>query len=62
MFPARRRWLGDHIGWQLQAQTNDVTQGLGTNWVDVDGSTITNQMSFPINTAYGSMFYRLMYP
>jgi hypothetical protein len=54
-------WPTDHLGWQLQAQTNDVTQGLGTNWVNVTGSTGTNQMSFPINSVNGSVFFRLLY-
>ena len=54
-------WPGDHIGWRLQVQTNDLTQGLGTNWVDVPDSTATNQMFFPINLISGSVFYRLAY-
>jgi len=52
-------WPADHIGWQLEAQTNSVTQGLGTNWFNVAGSTLTNRMTFPINPANGSVFYRL---
>jgi hypothetical protein len=55
-------WPGDHIGWRLQVQTNALTQGLGTNWVGVAGSTTTNQMTIPINPANGSVFYRLIYP
>jgi autotransporter-associated beta strand protein len=55
-------WPGDHIGWTLQAQTNNPGVGIGTNWVDVPGSTATNQMSFPIDPANGSVFYRLAYP
>jgi len=55
-------WPGDHTGWRLQVQTNDLTVGLGTNWVDVVGATTTNQMSFPINPASGSTFYRMVYP
>jgi hypothetical protein len=54
-------WPADHVGWRLQVQTNDLTQGLGTNWVDVANSTITNKMIMPINTANGSVFYRLLY-
>jgi len=56
------RWPSDHTGWRLQVQTNDVTQGLGTNWVDVANSTVTNQMTIPINPANGSIFYRMIYP
>ena len=55
-------WPADHIGWRLQVQANTLAQGLFTNWVDVAGSTITNQMSIPINTTNGSVFYRLSYP
>jgi fibronectin type 3 domain-containing protein len=51
-------WPQDHTGWSLQVQTNS----LGTNWVTVPASTLTNQMVFPINPAYGSIFYRLVYP
>jgi hypothetical protein len=53
-------WPSDHTGWRLQVQTNAVTQGLGTNWVDVSGATVTNQMIIPINPASGSVFYRMI--
>jgi hypothetical protein len=43
-------------------QTNGWTQGLGTNWVDVAGSTTTDQMFIAINPFIGSAFYRLAYP
>ncbi len=55
-------WPQDHTGWQLQVQTNDLTLGLGTNWVDVAGSTTTNQVIIPINVTNGSVFYRMVYP
>jgi hypothetical protein len=55
-------WPSDHIGWRLQVQTNDWNSGLGTNWVDVIGSTATNQMNVPINAVNGSVFFRLVYP
>ena len=55
-------WPGDHIGWRLQVQTNDLAQGLGTNWADVAGSTGTNQMDMPINLASSAIFFRLIYP
>ena len=35
-------WPAGHTGWRLQVQTNAVTQGLGSNWVDVPDSTTTN--------------------
>jgi hypothetical protein len=55
-------WPGDHTGWRLQVQTNDLAQGLSTNWVDMTGATTTNQMSFPVNPSAGGVFYRLVYP
>lgn len=54
-------WPKDHQGWQLQAQTNSVSVGLGSNWVNVAGTTGTNQVVIPINITNGSVFYRLMY-
>ncbi|HTV41291.1 MAG TPA: LamG-like jellyroll fold domain-containing protein [Candidatus Sulfotelmatobacter sp.] len=55
-------WPGDHTGWQLQAQTNQFSVGLSTNWLNVAGSTGTNQIVVPINLTNGSVFYRLVYP
>jgi autotransporter-associated beta strand protein len=55
-------WPADHTGWRLQAQTNFSSIGLSTNWVDVDNSTGMHQMSFTLDTAAGSVFYRLVYP
>ncbi|HEY1788957.1 MAG TPA: LamG-like jellyroll fold domain-containing protein, partial [Verrucomicrobiae bacterium] len=54
-------WPVDHTGWQLQAQTNTVSTGLSTNWVNVAGSATTNQVVVPINPANGTVFYRLTY-
>ena len=54
-------WPSDHIGWRLQSQTNSLNAGLGTNWADVAGSSVTNQMSIPMNSTEGSVFYRLKY-
>jgi hypothetical protein len=47
-------------GWQLQAQTNTLGTGLGTNWGNVSGATppYTNA----IDPANPSVFYRLTYP
>ncbi len=55
-------WPTDHTGWRLQAQTNNLSVGIGTNWVDVAGSTATNQVVIPINITNGSVFYHLVYP
>jgi hypothetical protein len=46
----------------LQAQTNNLTAGLGTNWVNVTGSDQTNQMTVPLNSTNGSVFFRLVRP
>jgi hypothetical protein len=54
-------WPADHTGWQLQAQTNSVSVGISTNWVNVSGSTTTNQVVVPINPANGTVFYRITY-
>jgi fibronectin-binding autotransporter adhesin len=55
-------WPADHIGWQLQAQTNTVAVGLSSNWSNVAGSTTVDQMTVPVNPANGTVFYRLVYP
>jgi hypothetical protein len=55
-------WPTDHIGWTLQAQTNSLSTGLGTNWVRISSSSTTNKVSVPIVPANGSVFYRLVYP
>lgn len=55
-------WPADHTGWRLQAQTNSLANGLGTNWVDVAGATLVNSTNFTINPANGAVFYRLVYP
>ncbi len=55
-------WPADHTGWQLQMQTDSLSVGINTNWVNVAGSTSTNRVVVPINPANGSVFYRLVYP
>jgi autotransporter-associated beta strand protein len=52
-------WPADHTGWTLQSQTNSVAAGLGTNWVNVLGSTGTNAITIPISFTNGAVFYRL---
>jgi len=64
-FSARQlqlNWPADHTGWRLQAQTNALGAGLGTNWVTVSGSTGTNAITIPVANANGSVFFRLVYP
>jgi hypothetical protein len=55
-------WPHDHTGWTLQAQTNSSISGIGTNWVNVPTSNLTNDIRFPISLANGSVFFRLVYP
>ncbi|MGH7952822.1 MAG: LamG-like jellyroll fold domain-containing protein, partial [Limisphaerales bacterium] len=54
-------WPPDHTGWTLQAQTNNLSVGISTNWVDVANSSTTNQVIIPTNLTNGSVFYRLIY-
>ena len=55
-------WPQDHLGWLLEIQTNGLSTGLGTNWVIVPNSQLTNQLFIPINLANSSVFLRLIYP
>jgi hypothetical protein len=45
----------------LQAQTNALNSGLGTNWTDIPAIS-TNQIAIPFGTTNGSVFFRLVYP
>lgn len=55
-------WPADRIGWRLETQTNAPGAGLTTNWQTVASSQFTNQISVPVGTAAGSVFFRLVYP
>lgn len=55
-------WPATHKGWRLEAQTNSLATGLGTNWVTVSGSVATNQIYVPISASSPSVFFRLTYP
>jgi hypothetical protein len=55
-------WPTDHTGWQLQAQTNNLAGGLGTNWVNLANSMQTNQITVPLNSTNASVFFRLARP
>jgi hypothetical protein len=55
-------WPLTHLGWRLQIQTNDLNQGISTNWMTVPNSTNVMGMNIPINPANGSVFLRLIYP
>ena len=55
-------WLADHTGLRLQSQTNNLAVGLGTNWVYVSGSALTNKVPLPLNPTNGAVFFRLVRP
>jgi hypothetical protein len=55
-------WPSNNIGWRLQTQTNPPGASITTNWLTVPGSTATNLMMFTVNSAVGSVYYRLVSP
>jgi len=55
-------WPADHTGWRLQAQTNSLTSGLGTNWVTIPGTDTNNSFTNTVDPANGAVFYRMVYP
>ena len=55
-------WPTDHTGWTLQSQTNALATGLSGTWYPVSGSTATNAMTFTVDPAKPTVFYRLVYP
>ncbi len=48
-------------GWRLQSQTNALTVGLGTNWVEAANSSVSST-NLTIDSTLPTMFYRLVYP
>ena len=55
-------WPADHTGWRLEVQTNSLTTGLYTNWVNVPGTAALHAVTNAINAANGAVFYRMVYP
>jgi len=56
-------WPANYTGARrLQAQTNTVAAGLGTNWVNVPNSSGTNQISLPVDPANQAVFFLLVHP
>jgi len=39
-----------------------LSTGLNTNWVDVAGATTVSSVTNTIDSANGSVFYRMIYP
>lgn len=54
-------WPADHTGWTLQAQTNSLASGLGTNWFSLPNSASGNTFNITIDPTQGSVFYRLFH-
>jgi len=52
-------WPADHTGWWLQAQTNSLSSGIGTNWVNMPNTSGTNSYSVTIDPTAPTVFYRL---
>ena len=52
-------WPATHLGWTLQAQTNTLGVGLGTNWADVTGTASVTSTNLPILPSNPAVFYRL---
>ena len=46
-------------GWTLQMQTNNLSTGLGTNWVDLPGSTSITSTNITIDPTAPTVFFRL---
>lgn len=55
-------WPASQTGWQLQQQSNPLNIGLSNNWVNVPGSTETNQVIIPVGSTSGATFFRLVFP
>jgi autotransporter-associated beta strand protein len=54
-------WPSDHLGWYLQTETNSLSVGLSPNWITVPSSMTVTQLTFPVNTTNGAVFFRLVY-
>jgi autotransporter-associated beta strand protein len=55
-------WPATHQGWSLQAQTNSLSAGLGTNWVTIPGTDVVTSTNLSIVPGNPSVFYRLKMP
>ncbi len=52
-------WPADHTGWYLQVQTNNLSNGLSNNWVDVPNSQLVNTTNITVNPTNPTVFYRM---
>lgn len=55
-------WPSNYTGWLLQVQTNQLTGGLGTNWITVPNSNTNCVFAMPMNLTNPAVFYRLKLP
>ncbi|MEI8290974.1 MAG: cadherin-like beta sandwich domain-containing protein, partial [Verrucomicrobiota bacterium] len=58
-------WPLGHLGYRLLVQTNQQAAGISGNtndWMVVPGSTLTNQVSLPVNQVLSFEFYKLVSP
>lgn len=55
-------WPADHLGWRLQAQTNSLNAGLGSNWFTWPNSTNVTSVPIQLNSANPTVFFRLTLP
>ena len=52
-------WPTTHLGWFLQEQTNSLSKGISTNWVDIAGSDALTSEVITNNPATPTEFFRL---
>ena len=55
-------WPSNYTGWLLQAQTNTLNTGLGTNWFTLPGSETNSSFIAPVNSFDPAVFFRLKRP
>lgn len=55
-------WPISQLGYRLEAQTNSLTVGVNTNWVNVPGSSAVTSWPVPIVPGNPTVFYRLVFP
>ena len=55
-------WPPSYLGWILQVETNSLSKGISTNWVDVPNSANVTSTNIPINSTTPTAFYRLRSP
>jgi autotransporter-associated beta strand protein len=55
-------WPATHLGWILQSQTNSLSTGLSTNWVNMAGTATVTSTNIPVSATVPTAFYRLAHP